>query len=136
MRDPYVRNCRLALDVVTSRDRIVDGDTVYVDVDLGFELSARLDLRLDGLDAPKGSTESGKASTAYQRAWWAEHAAHAHGEAFPFTLTTTKTEKYGRWLASVACRIGHVLNADMLAAGVASAWDGRGPHPATAATHE
>lgn len=41
-------------------DRIVDGDTVVVTIDLGFGIVLKQKLRLRGIDAPELSTEEGK----------------------------------------------------------------------------
>ena len=75
--------------------RVVDGDTVRADIDLGFNTWRRNEaLRLDGIDAPepKGATrEAGKASTA---------ALTERVEGKELTICTIKDKagKYGRYL--------------------------------------
>lgn len=73
--------------------RWVDGDTVWLDVDLGFRLRMAMDFRLDGLDTP----ERGKAG-------YAEASATVR-EAAPIgttvNLISKKQDKYGRWLAVI-----------------------------------
>lgn len=44
--------------------RVVDGDTVWVRVDLGFRLYHDIDVRLGGINAPERDTEEGKAAKA------------------------------------------------------------------------
>lgn len=79
-------------------DRIVDGDTVWLNVDLGFRSSIRVDFRLYGINTPElvGATRT------------AALAARAELERLlalgPLTVTTHKpepTDKYGRWLATI-----------------------------------
>ncbi|MCE6966950.1 thermonuclease family protein, partial [Cereibacter sphaeroides] len=49
--------------------RVIDGDTVVADIDLGFSMWLRDQrLRLFGIDAPEDSTEEGKVVTAAVRA--------------------------------------------------------------------
>lgn len=42
--------------------RVIDGDTVIVDVDNGFWQTIRMSCRLFGINAPELNTEEGKAS--------------------------------------------------------------------------
>lgn len=60
MRDNYARKAKVV--------RVIDGDTVVLDVDLGFYLTVRMSCRLFGIDAPEvvGETRaSGLASRDY-----------------------------------------------------------------------
>jgi len=43
-------------------NRVVDGDTVNLTIDLGFRLTYTANCRLAGINAPEMSTEEGKAS--------------------------------------------------------------------------
>ena len=77
--------------------RVVDGDTAYVDVDLGFDIKITIDFRLLGINAPemKGATKvAGLAAK--------DHLTQLLGQG---TLSLKsekplKTDKYGRWLAT------------------------------------
>lgn len=75
--------------------RVVDGDTVWLDVDLGFQVHAVLDFRLEGLNTPEvvGATKV------------AGLAAKAELERLlslgSLRIISTKTEKYGRYLATI-----------------------------------
>ena len=76
--------------------RVVDGDTIYFDVDLGFYIRMTLDVRLKGLNTPEirgEAREAGLKSKAFVE------------QALPVgmlvVLRTYKAEKYGRYLAEV-----------------------------------
>jgi micrococcal nuclease len=77
--------------------RVIDGDTLDLEIDLGFEIRIRERIRLIGIDTPetygaKASPE-GKLATAFTKSWVDGHA--------NFHLSSTKynqREKYGRVL--------------------------------------
>jgi len=76
--------------------RIVDGDTLYLDVDLGFFIRMTIDVRLNGVNTPETrgpSRQAGLKSKAYVE------------QAVPVGSTvvvqTYKAEKYGRYLADL-----------------------------------
>jgi micrococcal nuclease len=75
--------------------RVVDGDTVYLDVDLGFNIRTVMDFRLFGINTPEtiGATKT------------AGLAAKVELERLlslgPIVIQTTKADKYGRWLAKI-----------------------------------
>lgn len=77
-------------------DKVVDGDTVDLDIDLGFYVRTRQRCRLLGYDAPEKfgpEKERGDAAKRHLQVLLSEP-----GELF---VRTAKTEKYGRWLAQV-----------------------------------
>lgn len=49
---PYLYNAKVL--------KVVDGDTVDVQVDLGFDVSKKIRLRFAGINAPETSTDAGK----------------------------------------------------------------------------
>lgn len=70
-----------------------NADTAVLDVDLGFRVSARIDIQLARIDAP----ERGEAGDV-------EALAECQRLAPPgsdVVITTGKDDKYGRWLAEV-----------------------------------
>ena len=76
--------------------RVVDGDTIDVETDLGFNIDFTQRLRLYGINAPELSTPEGLAARAFiigqlPTAQWA------------LTIDTVKDkqEKYGRYLATI-----------------------------------
>lgn len=75
--------------------KVIDGDTVDFEVDLGFHVHVYIRTRLYGLDAPETSTIEGKQAKAVLRALLPVDTA--------VVLHTYKdpTDKYGRWLATI-----------------------------------
>ncbi len=79
--------------------RVVDGDTIYFDIDLGFTIRYTLEVRLRGVNTPEVvglEKEVGLKAKAFVE------------EALPVgalvILNTYKAEKYGRFLADVFYR--------------------------------
>ena len=86
-------------------DRVVDGDTVDLIVDLGFKIKHKIRVRLLKFSAPepRGSTKS-------EGLWYAERAKnwffnHRHEYLF---VETRKSGKYGRWIGEVFYRDAEV----------------------------
>lgn len=80
--------------------RIVDGDTIDVDVDLGFSIHTKQRLRLLGINAPevKGPTKAaGDAATDHLRGLLSE-AAEADGS---IRIHTERADSFGRYLTVV-----------------------------------
>lgn len=102
--------------------KVVDGDTLDVDLDLGFTIRTRQRLRLTGLNSPEKNTPAGKTAKAWVGDWLAEHGPD-------LVVETHAREKYGRWLATVTAQDGACLNTDLLTAGQAAPYDGHGPRP-------
>jgi micrococcal nuclease len=75
-------------------ERIVDGDTLDVDLDLGMRIHVKARLRLEHVNAPEHGNAAGDAATAFvQRLLPA---------GTPVVVATAKPDKYGRALATVA----------------------------------
>lgn len=85
----------MPFDYNAKLERVVDGDTVWLDVDLGFGLHAHFDFRLYGINTPEviGATRT------------AGLAAKAEIERLlalgTLRIETFKSDKYGRWLAKL-----------------------------------
>lgn len=74
-------------------ERVVDGDTIRVKLDLGFQIKHREILRLAKINAPESKTASGKKSTQFLKNIL---------EKAPFLIIkTNKTDIYGRYIADV-----------------------------------
>ena len=73
--------------------RVVDGDTVWVKIDLGFRVLTRQKLRFRGIDAPELGTRRGQAAKAFVE--------RTIGKLPWVVVTTTREDKYGRYLADV-----------------------------------
>jgi micrococcal nuclease len=77
--------------------RVVDGDTVDLIIDLGFDTSRKERFRLYGIDAPEMNTAAGKEAKA-----WLEDALMPLEAIYIQTIqleTKAKRDKYGRFLA-------------------------------------
>lgn len=81
-------------------DRVVDGDTVYAMVDLGFNIWKRVNIRLEGIDAFESRTtdlvEKEKGIKAKNRL--IELLNSTNGE---FELKSKGVDKYGRCLGEI-----------------------------------
>ena len=103
---------------------VVDGDTVDVEIDLGFGIVKHERVRLAGVNTPelhsKDAKEKAAATTARQfTADWV--AAHAE----VFLRTEKEQEKYGRYLAWVEGGDGASLNDELVKSGNAvTYWGG------------
>lgn len=74
--------------------RIVDGDTLHLSVDLGFDIKRRDTFRLYGLNAPEMSTPEGVAA----KAWLEQKLTEG---VLIITTHKDRREKYGRYLATL-----------------------------------
>jgi micrococcal nuclease len=77
--------------------RVVDGDTVDLIIDLGFDTSRKERFRLYGIDAPEMNTAEGKEAKA-----WLWEALQPLEVIYVQTIqleTKAKRDKYGRFLA-------------------------------------
>ena len=77
--------------------RVVDGDTVDFDVDLGFHISISIRTRLLGVDTPeRGHQDFAKATNILIDLL----TTHTDEEGY-LMIKTEKTGKYGRWLVDI-----------------------------------
>jgi endonuclease YncB( thermonuclease family) len=91
-------------------ERVIDGDTIWVKIDLGFGVSTRQKLRLRGINAPELKTRAGKKAKRF---------VEEELKAVPSVIvTTTKPDKYDRYLSDIFCH-GVCLNRRLLRAGLA-----------------
>lgn len=74
-------------------ERVIDGDTLYVDIDLGFKMGIYQYLRLRGINCPEIDAPEGKKAKAFVERELAK---------VPYiTLTSSRSDKYDRYLADV-----------------------------------
>lgn len=97
-------------------ERVVDGDTVIVKIDLGFETRIREYLRLRGIDVPEMDTPEGKRAR--------DFVARELGKVDHVILASTRSDKYGRYLADVfyGPEDGQYLNQKLLDEGHAESY--------------
>lgn len=92
---------------------VVDGDTMDVTVDLGFQITQTLRLRLNGINTPelKGPTlDAGKKAKAF--------VSLELGRARTIGIKTYKIEKYGRYVADVFYSGDDIPVADVFTTGM------------------
>lgn len=77
--------------------RVIDGDTVDLDIELGFHMTARVRVRYLAVDTPERGHRDFTAATMENAALLAA-AADDEGR---ITVRTERTGKYGRWLAII-----------------------------------
>lgn len=108
--------------------KVVDGDTFRLAVDAGLRMTATIPVRLRGCNAPERGTPEGAAATEFVVRWLIRH-----GDAQGWVAVTTHKDPedpYGRWMGDIESLDGTAnLTADLIAAGLAAAWDGRGGKP-------
>jgi micrococcal nuclease len=79
--------------------RIVDGDTVDLDIDLGFNITISHRIRLKGINAPETKTLNlEEKNKGIQARLWLEKELSKPGE---WVIETTKEDKYGRMLGTL-----------------------------------
>ena len=74
-------------------ESVVDADTLWLNIDLGFECWCRQKVRLSGIDAPEISTKEGQAAKRFVEA--------RLKEVKFVVIKTHKDDKYGRYLTDV-----------------------------------
>jgi len=77
--------------------RVVDGDTIDLSIDLGFRIIHNIRVRLLDIDTPEVRGDQkpfGLAAKEAVIAWF-------NDADRPFFVETSKTGKYGRWLARI-----------------------------------
>ena len=100
-------------------DRVVDGDTVALTVDVGFGFRYQDNFRLIGIDTPERGQPGFREATEFTELWLMKHAATG------LELHSVKRDKYGRGLATIrSLRTGDILNDDLISSGHAVPYDG------------
>ena len=118
-KDPYIYR-------IKSIGRVVDGDTVDADIDLGFDISLTKRIRLAGIDTPESRTRDlAEKKLGLEAKEWLKHHLRDAEDIIIRTELPDSTEKYGRI-------IGHLyingeeesLNNQMITEGYALPYDG------------
>jgi len=106
-------------------EKIIDGDTLWATVDLGFEYLTDEKLRLRAIDTPELKTEGGKRAKDYLEG--------ILEEADEFVVTTTKVDLYDRYLTDIfvapgeedmqaVADEGRYVNRELIEEGFARRW--------------
>lgn len=76
--------------------RVVDGDTVWVRVDLGFRLYRDISLRIGNINAPEMKTDEGKIAKAVAESWFTGRLLKIKTERDPGSYDRYTAEIYDR----------------------------------------
>jgi micrococcal nuclease len=99
-------------------DRVVDGDTLDVLVDVGFDIHVRQRVRLIGVNCAEHGTIAGDDATAFTKAWIEQY-----GPDLTLRTVRDRKEKYGRYLGTIVAAT-RVLNDDLITGGHAVDYNG------------
>jgi micrococcal nuclease len=118
-KDPYIYR-------IKSVGRVVDGDTIDADIDLGFDISLTKRIRLAGIDTPESRTRDlAEKALGLDAKNWLKHMLH---DAYDIIIRTEKpdsTEKYGRIIGNLYINgEDESLNNRMITEGYALPYDG------------
>jgi len=114
VKDDYTR----AATVV----RVIDGDTVIVDLDLGFYITVRMSCRLAGINAHELHSPGGPEAAA--------ELANILAVGDRVTISSIRADKYaGRFDGVIIDEDGANINQWMASTGYAALWDGKGTAP-------
>ena len=118
-KDPYVYRIR-------SVHKVVDGDTIDADIDLGFDISLTKRIRLAGIDTPESRTTNVKEKAlGLESKEWLKKALEGAKDIIIKTEKPNSTEKFGRIIGHLYINGEEVsLNNQMIAEGYALAYDG------------
>lgn len=105
---------------------VYDGDTITVDIDLGFSMTLRgLKVRLSGIDTAEMKSEDVilKDKAVKARDWLKGQILNKD-----VYLESSGLDKYGRWLGKVHTKEGVCCNEELVKLGLAIAYDGGSKH--------
>lgn len=106
-------------------DRVVDGDTIDVTLELGFDISYRGRVRFQGINAPESRTrdavekQAGLAAKRYVEDWIG-----GHEQRVIIQTSLDDRGKFGRILGRILNDEGECLNDEMVSLGHATPYDG------------
>ena len=118
-KDPYIYRVKEVL-------KIVDGDTIDANIDLGFDISLTKRVRLNGIDTPESRTTDLKEKTlGLEVKEWLKHKLEGAIDILIKTQLPDSTEKYGRILGNLYINNESLsLNEQMINAGYAWSYKG------------
>ncbi|MEY4332349.1 MAG: Synechococcus phage [Bacteroidota bacterium] len=118
-KDPYIYRIR-------SIHKVVDGDTIDADIDLGFDISLTKRIRLAGIDTPESrTTDAYEKKLGLEVKEWLKHRLEGADDIIIKTKLPDSTEKYGRILGYLFINGESVsVNTQMIAEGYAWSYDG------------
>jgi endonuclease YncB( thermonuclease family) len=73
--------------------KVIDGDTLILDIDCGFDIKKKTRVRLAKLDSPERETKSGKEAARY--------VSEQLAKAKKIVIKTEQTDEYGRYIGHI-----------------------------------
>jgi micrococcal nuclease len=118
-KDPYIYRVKKVI-------KVVDGDTIDADIDLGFDISLTKRVRLSGVDTPESrTTDLKEKKLGLESKEWLKHKLEFAKDVLIKTELPDSTEKYGRILGNLYINNEALsLNQQMIDEGYALAYDG------------
>lgn len=118
-KDPYIYRVKEVL-------KIVDGDTIDANIDLGFDISLTKRVRLNGIDTPESrTTDLKEKALGLEVKEWLKHKLEGAKDILIKTQLPDSTEKYGRILGNLYINNESLsLNEQMINAGYAWSYKG------------
>ena len=118
-RDPYVYR-------IKSITKVVDGDTIDANIDLGFDISLTKRIRLAGIDTPESRTRNlEEKALGLESKEWLKKALEGAKDIIIKTEKPDSTEKYGRIIGHLFINDQETsLNNQMIAEGYALEYEG------------
>lgn len=113
MTDDYIRSARVV--------RVIDGDTVILDIDLGFHVTIRMSCRLAGINARELHAPGGPEAGA--------HLASLLPQNGLVTVESVRADKYAGRFDGIIWSGTININDRMVTDGYAAVWDGSGTAP-------
>ena len=118
-KDPYIYRIKQV-------GRVVDGDTIDADIDLGFDISLTKRIRLAGIDTPESRTKDlAEKELGLDAKNWLKHRLEEAKDIIIRTQLPDSTEKYGRIIGQLYINGEDVsLNQQMITEGYAREYFG------------
>jgi micrococcal nuclease len=118
-KDPYIYR-------IKEITKVVDGDTIDADIDLGFDISLTKRIRLAGVDTPESRTaDANEKKYGLESKEWLKHKVENAKDILIKTELPDSTEKYGRIIGHLFVNEQETsLNDQMIVEGYAWTYDG------------
>ena len=118
-KDPYIYRIR-------EIHKVVDGDTIDADIDLGFDISLTKRIRLAGIDTPESrTTDANEKKLGLESKDWLKNRLQFAKDIIIRTELPDSTEKYGRIIGHLFINGEEVsVNNQMISEGYAWEYDG------------
>jgi len=119
LRDPYIYR-------IKQITKVVDGDTIDADIDLGFDISLSKRIRLAAVDTPESRTaDANEKKYGLESKEWLKHKVENAKNILIKTELPDSTEKYGRIIGHLFINDQETsLNDQMIVEGYAWEYDG------------